>query len=122
MTLRVSEAAPTSGSRSSETAGEPRWRLVLRVALGLGISLLACLLWWLRTPRTLRAPVDIVGYPTFNNWDYLPVFTAYRLLVYAFPIGAIVVYLLLAWRGPLRAPRATLTPPAVPGRGNRARG
>ena len=39
-----------------------------------------------------------MGYPTFANFDYIPWFDAYRLVIYAFPVGALAVYSLLAWR------------------------
>jgi hypothetical protein len=81
-------------------------RFLLRFVIAIAVSAAVDLLWWLREPRHLSGNISIVGYPTFNNWDYAPAFTAYRLVVYAFPIGALVVYALLAWRGPLRrAPR-----------------
>jgi hypothetical protein len=78
--------------------------MAARFLIAVGISAAADVLWWLHEPRQLTAPIDVVGWPTYYNFDYIPQFLAYRLVIYAFPIGALVVYSLLAWRGPLRRP------------------
>ncbi len=51
---------------------------------------------------SLTGPTDIVGYPTFANFNLEPQFWDYRLLVYGFPLFAIVGYVLMARFGPLR--------------------
>jgi hypothetical protein len=87
------------------SANQLRWeRIVARFLIAVGVSAAADVLWWLHEPRQLTAPIDVVGYPAFANFDYIPSFLAYRLVIYAFPIGVLVVYSLLAWRGPLRRP------------------
>ena len=52
---------------------------------------------------SLPASTDIVGYPTFLNFDFGPQLWNYRLIAYAFPFFAIVGYVLLARFGPLRS-------------------
>jgi hypothetical protein len=92
---------------------EAWWRPTVRLVLALGTSALIALVIWAREPRHLSGRIDIVGYPTFANYDYLPSFLAYRLVVYVFPILAIALYLLLAWRGPLRRPSRIKPLPAI---------
>jgi hypothetical protein len=92
----------------SISAGREQWgSIVARFLSAVAVSATADVLWWLREPRHLTGPIDIVGYPTFANFDYIPSFAAYRLVTYAFPIGVLAVYGLLAWRGPLRRPTNT---------------
>lgn len=83
---------------------EPRRRKIARFIIAVAASAAADALWWLREPTHLSGHITVVGYPTWANYDYLPTFLAYRLVVYAFPLGALLVYSLLAWRGPLRRP------------------
>ena len=88
-------------------------RIAVRFLVAVAASAAADLLWWLHEPRQLTAPIDTVGYPTFANWDYIPSFLGYRLVIYAFPVGVLAVYSLLAWRGPLRRPARARRPRAT---------
>ena len=91
-------------TRSPATADHPRrGRIAARFLIAVAASATACAVWWRHQPRRVR-PDYIVGYPTFANFDYLPSFLAYRLVIYAFPAGVLAVYSLLASRGPLRRP------------------
>jgi hypothetical protein len=99
--------ASAEGSTGEPVAGkpcEPAFRFVARFVIATLLSGATALWWWDRRPLQLHGVIDIVGYPTFANFNYLPPFTAYRLVVYAFPIGALLIYSLLARRGPLRRP------------------
>ena len=77
----------------------------MRLLAAAGVTGLIVLAVWLTRSKQLSGPIDVVGYPTFNDFNYTPLFLAYRLAAYAFPVGVILVYLLLDWRGPLRGPK-----------------
>ncbi|HRD62211.1 MAG TPA: hypothetical protein PL137_15005, partial [Nocardioides sp.] len=59
-------------------------------------------------------PIDIVGYPTYANFDFHPGFLAYRLVVWVLPIAATVVLWLLWRRGPLASSRPQRRSMAAP--------
>ena len=82
----------------------PGGKPLLTVALSLCGSIAVCLLLWHARSHTLAAPIDIVGAPTFTDFNYLEYFTAYRLVTYVFAPVAILLFALLSWRGPLRGP------------------
>jgi len=118
MGSRVVDHIVVSGKRScgEPVAGQPREpavRLVARFVIAALLSEAAALWWWDGRPRQLRGVIDIVGYPTFGNFNYLAPFTAYHLAVYGFPIGVLLIYSLLAWRGPLRRPVRSRAPGAI---------
>jgi hypothetical protein len=95
------ELAPP-GRRFGLTGGH--WLVVARFLVAVGVSVVLCVLLDRFAAPSVPVPTDIVGYPTFANWNserYL--FWRYRLTVYAFPLFAIVGYVLLARFGPLRA-------------------
>ena len=62
-----------------------------------------CLVLYKFAAPSLTRPTDIVGYPTFANFNFARLFWGYRLAVYGLPILAIIAYLLLARFGPLRS-------------------
>ena len=80
----------------------------LRIELArLAISVVAAvalggLVWSLR-PTGLSAPIDIVGYPSFVNFNYRTIIWGWRIAVWLVPLAAIVCYLLLMRFGPLRS-------------------
>ena len=82
------------------------WALeATRVVVALGVSLgVAGLLWSLR-PESLTPTIDVVGYPTFVNFNYLPIFWAWRIGIWQIPLVMIAVYALLLRFGPLRRAR-----------------
>lgn len=80
-------------------------RMLARAVLAVAVSLIAGQLVWMARSTHLSPPINIVGYPTFANFDYLPSFLQYRLETYAFPIGVIVIYWVLERWGPLRGER-----------------
>ena len=105
--VRSSSVTPALPRETPSPAGgnrEPWGRIATRFLLAVAVSATADMLWWLHQPRQLTGPIDVVGYPIWANYDYIPSFTAYRLITYAFPVGVLVMYVLLAWRGPLRRP------------------
>jgi len=79
------------------------WRSVARFLIAVGASALICSLLGRFAAPSLTGPIDIVGYPTFANFNLWPQFWEYRLLVYGLPFFAIVGYVLLARFGPLRS-------------------
>jgi hypothetical protein len=79
------------------------WRSVARFLIAVGVSAVVCLLLGRFAAPSLIGPTDIVGYPTFANFNLEPQFWDYRLTVYALPLFAIVGYVLLARFGPLRS-------------------
>ena len=98
----------SEAGRNPATPGSERMfdsRLWLRLLVAVAASGLIDVVIWLNGPTHLSGHIDVVGYPTFSNYNYLPVFLGYRLVVYAFPLGVILIYALLDWRGPLRGPR-----------------
>jgi hypothetical protein len=118
---RTARPGGEEGDRSSWLTEPARdWRrTALRGLLSVAGAALIVLLAWPRGHEQLSGHIDIVGYPTFADFDYLPPFLEYRLLTYVFPAAVIVIYALLAWRGPLRAgprpDRGTMVPLTVPG-------
>jgi hypothetical protein len=76
---------------------------VARFLIAVGVSAVLCaVLGRFAAPR-FTGPTDIVGYATFQNFNFEPQFWEYRLTVYAFPLFAIVGYMLTARFGPLRS-------------------
>ncbi|HRK46710.1 MAG TPA: hypothetical protein PK324_13855, partial [Nocardioides sp.] len=89
-------------------------RPLLRIAIALGLAgALVAVVWW-RRPIGLDPPIDIVGYPTYANFDFHPGFLAYRLVVWVLPIAATVVLWLLWRRGPLASSRPQRRSMAAP--------
>ena len=94
------------GRRFGLTGGH--WLAVARFLVAVGVSAVLCLLLYRFAAPSLPVPTDVVGYPTFINYNSeLYLFWTYRLTVFAFPFFAIVGYVLLARFGPLqsRGPR-----------------
>ena len=95
------ESQPPAGRQRG--LRDDRRRLVARLLIAFGVAAVLCLLLgWFAPPR-LEGPTDIVGYPTFWNFNFERSFWYYRLTVYAFPVFAIVGYMLLVRFGPLRS-------------------
>jgi hypothetical protein len=99
-----SEAASTRTGTLSSALSLPSRRTFLRLTVAASSSALISLIVWLSRSTHLSPPIDIVGNPTFSNFDYHGLFLSYYLEVFGFPLGAIVIYALLYWRGPLRGP------------------
>jgi hypothetical protein len=94
----------------------PRWRLELqRILVALGGAGILCLIIWLLRARSLGRPTNIVSWPTFVDYNYTSAILRYRLEADAFPVLAILIYLLIARWGPrrLRAGRDVLEQPPV---------
>jgi hypothetical protein len=79
------------------------WRSAARFLIAVGVSAVVCALLGVFAAPSLTGPTDIVGYPTFANFNLELQFWVYRLTVYGFPFFAIVGYVLLARFGPLRS-------------------
>ncbi|HEX5089859.1 MAG TPA: hypothetical protein VFV89_18775 [Nocardioides sp.] len=83
---------------------------MLRVVAALVAAGVIALAIWVLTPRGLRPPINIVGYPTFANFDFHPGFLKYRLVVWVVPAVATLVLAVL-WRwGPLSGTRPARRP------------
>jgi hypothetical protein len=100
------EAELSLGRRFALTG---RWRSLARFLIAISVSAVLCAVLGRLAAPSLTGPTDIVGYPTFFNFNFERGFWYYRLVVYAFPFFAIVGYVLLARIGPLRSrsPRPT---------------
>jgi hypothetical protein len=110
----MNDIAQTSSDPDSPRSRPFSSRSLLRLLVAIAGSALIDLVIWATRPTHLSGHIDIVGNPTFTNYNYLPVFLGYRLVTYAFPVGVIVIYLLLEWRGPLRGPKRGPRRGAVP--------
>jgi hypothetical protein len=102
--------------RLSDPASELRLTL-LRMLFSGALSALIDLLVWSTRSTHLSGHLDVIGKPTFTDFDISPTFLKYRLITYAFPAGVILSYALLTRRGPLksRAPAARDVPvPLLP--------
>jgi hypothetical protein len=95
------EAKPAPPGRRLGLAGHRR--TVERFLVAVGVSAVLCLLLAHFVEPTLKGPIDIIGPPPFKSFNYLTMFWHYRLVVYVFPLFAIVGYALLARFGPLRS-------------------
>jgi hypothetical protein len=83
---------------------EGRHGPVLRWLIAAAAGVAAVALLWPRASSGLTGTTDILGYPTFADFDYTQLFRSYRVGMYVGPIVIVTVYALLAWRGPLRRP------------------
>jgi len=92
--------------RSGETAqGSERerlWSSVARFVVAVVVAIAVCELIWRHVGNRLSIVTDIVGYPIFADFDAYRYQFAFELVTWAFPVLTVLVYLLLAWRGPIR--------------------
>jgi hypothetical protein len=96
-------------SPSGEQKSRPLSRFVVSIALA---GLLTALLWR-AVPDRLSVSTDIVGYDIFNAYDIYRYSYGYYFFALLFPFLSIAIYLVLAWKGPLRyrgARRAPVLP------------
>jgi hypothetical protein len=80
-----------------------RWRVVARFLAAVGVSAVLCLLLGRFAAPSLPRRTDIVGNPTFADFNFERMFWNYRLAVYGFPLLVIFGYVLLGRFGPLRS-------------------
>ncbi len=88
------ETQPVAHSRARRRVAT-RWLVAFGVAAGL------CAWLWIRRPDHLVQSDDIIGYPSFSNFDFQPLFLRHRLLMWLLPLTTAVVYVLLRRWGPL---------------------
>lgn len=98
----------------SSGAAEARWRPVLRFALATGIGAGVTDLVWRHIGTHLSVTTDIVGRTTFADFDIYRYLDRFYDIALVLPVTVVLVYLLIAKFGPLRAPAAVLPwPPAL---------
>lgn len=108
--MEGAKISTVDAERAHVDRADRRSRSVARLAVGIALIGALSAAAWHRRPRELETPIDVVGYPTFQNFNYHPQFVAYRLLVWVVPLGlAGVVAALRRW-GPLSGPKAPRTP------------
>ena len=101
----------------------PRAATALRIAAAVSVAVILASLVFAALPRSLDVHTDVVGYPTFANFDIDPYLWGYGLTVVFVPLAAVILYLGLTrllvgpigpWR-PLPRPLARIEdiPPAV---------
>lgn len=73
--------------------------------MALGGSALLCVIVWLMRSRSLGRPLDIVAWVTYADYNFPSAILRYRLEADAFPVLAILIYLVISRWGPLRARR-----------------
>ena len=83
-----------------------RSRLVLRLAFAAAFAAACCWEIWQHVPTRLAIRTNIVGYPTFYNFDYVRYFTAFSLIAILLPTLVFAADHVLGARGPLRRPLA----------------
>jgi hypothetical protein len=72
----------------------------------------ATYLIWLALPSGLSVRTDIVGFPTFNDFNVDRYFWLYEL-TWFFPLATLALYALLQWLARRGTPRPPRVPPAV---------
>jgi hypothetical protein len=78
-------------------------RELLRVVFALLVALVVGALAWSLRPDSLSAPIDVVGYPSFANFNYHPIVWGWRILIWLAPTAGIAAYLAARRFGPLRS-------------------
>ena len=101
MELTVAPVAPPAPPPPRRPR-EPLAVLVARASLATVVAGLICVVILWALPSGLSGEIDIVGYPTFANFDYRQSFWAYQLAVLVVPVLSAVLYGTLARWGPLR--------------------
>jgi len=96
---------PRRASRPARSWEAP-WRPVVRFLAAVGAALALCAAIWSLVPTTLSVTTDIVGYPTFANFDIERYLDAFDVLGILFPLLSVALYLLISWRGPLARARS----------------
>lgn len=89
----------STAERRERDASASRFGLV-RLAVAIAISVVVAFVIWVLSPRELQRPEDIVGYPSYWNFNFHDSFLAYRLLVWVVPLGSVGFFWLLSRRGP----------------------
>ena len=92
------------------TVAAARSRAAFRLGFAFLFAVLLAVVVWFATPRGLRPPIDIVGYPSFEDFDYHRQFLAYRLLMWELPIVTLTVWWLLGRAGPFAVEPQPRTP------------
>ena len=101
-----SAVASEERSQPAQAANRDRvWKVVTRFVVATGLAAAVCELVWLHLGNRLSITTDIVGFPTFADFDAYRYQYAFELAAWAFPVLAVLVYVLLSWRGPLRRSR-----------------
>ena len=109
MTSTIIEVPEESGRAPSRAR---RTRAPLRLCFSVVLSGVVCVALWQFVPSSLSVTTQIVGTPTFENFDYHRYFDAFDLVAVVFPVITFVLYQLQARFGPLAEarPRAALLP------------
>jgi hypothetical protein len=84
-------------------------RAAARLGLALLFAVVLALVVWFATPAGLHPPIDIVGYPTFENFDFHRQFLLYRLAMWVLPLVTLAVWWLLGRAGPFAVDRRAAT-------------
>jgi len=104
--LADSGIASIERTRPAQIANRDRvWKVVTRFVVATGLAATVCELVWLHLSNRLSVTTDIAGNPTFANFDGYRYQYAFELAAWMFPALAVLVYVLLSWRGPLRRSR-----------------
>ncbi len=96
------EVASTAPEPTASGGPEAHWRPVVRFVLAVVIAAVLCRLLWTKVPNQLSVTTDIVGNQIFSNFDIFRYTYGFYVIALLFPALAIGLYVLLAWRGPLR--------------------
>ena len=112
LTAAPTHPTPQHGSQQRVVASAPQaiLRVVTAIAFGVGVTYLV----WRHIGTHLSVTTDIVGYPTFADFDtYRYIFRFYDITL-VLPAATILAYLLLARFGPLRSSSSSRDwPPAL---------
>ena len=82
------------------TVDAARHRGTARLAASILTAVVVALVYWLSRPGQLEPPIDIVGYPSFADFDFHRQFVLYRLLMWELPLVTLLTYVLLGRFGP----------------------
>lgn len=84
----------------------PRQRIIgegLLARLGVAMTTAALVsgAWWLTLPGELQQPDDIIGFPSFYNFDFRPLYLGHRLVTWVIPVVMALTYWATGRWGPL---------------------
>ena len=98
----MADSAVASEERSQPVQAANRdrvWKVVTRFVVATALAAAVCELVWLHLGNRLSITTDIVGFPTYADFDGYRYQYAFELAAWAFPVLAVLAYVLRLGEG-----------------------